>query len=148
MRVKAVLFLVVSSMAIVACSSEPQAEQTASTRQGLTDADPLGGLGRKFIDSGMSMYDWIYKISQIYEPTFSTQDFFDLRSRVGTLESDISELREVAKALARFIDAVAAEDRARDVAEAYAGITTALDIEGDQPERAADASDMALLAAN
>jgi hypothetical protein len=148
MRVKAILFAAVSSMVVAACSSEPQAEQTASARQGLTDGDPLGGLGRKFIDTGMSMYDWIYKISQIYEPTFSTQDFFDLRSRVGALESDVAELREAAKALARLFDALATEDRARDVALAFAGVKTALDIKADQPERAAAASDMALLSAN
>ena len=142
------LFAVVSSMAIAACSSEPQAEQTASARQGLTDGDPLGGIGRKFIDSGMSMYDWIYKISQIYEPTLSNQDLLDLRSRVGALEAEIAEVREAGKAVVRFINAVAAEDRARDVGLAFAGIKTALDIEADQPERAPDASDMALLSAN
>jgi hypothetical protein len=142
------LFAVVSSMLVMACSSEPQAEHAASARQSLTDDDPLDGPGRKFIDYGMMMYDWIHTISQIYEPTFSTQDLLELRGRVGALEGDVAELREIAKGLARFIDDVAAEDRARDVAEAFAEITTALDIEADQPDRSADASDMALLAAN
>ena len=72
------------------------------------------------------MFDWVYKISQIYEPTLSTQDLLALRAKVGELEGDVAELREMATALARFVNAVAAEDRSRDVAEGYAAIKTGL----------------------
>src|SRR5262249_34218304 len=124
MRVNFAVFIIVSSILVPACGSEPgQGEATAAARQGVTD-DPLDGPGRKFIDYGMMMYDWIYKISQIYEPTLSTQDLLDMRGRIGALESNVTELRDLAKDLAKFIDAVAAEDRARDVSEAYAAMKT------------------------
>ncbi|HZJ63675.1 MAG TPA: discoidin domain-containing protein [Kofleriaceae bacterium] len=148
MRVNPAVFIIVSSILVAGCGSEPgQDEATATARQSVTD-DPLEGPGRKFIDYGMMMFDWIYKISQIYEPTLSTQDLLDMRGRIGALESNVIDLRNMAKDLARFIDAVAAEDRARDVSEAYAAMKTGLDIAADQPDRAADASDMELLAAN
>jgi hypothetical protein len=96
----------------------------------------------------MMMFSWIQKIRQIYEPTLTTQDLLEMRGRVGALENDVKELRDLATELASFINAVAAEDRSRDVAEVYAMIKTGLDIVADQPTRAADASDLELLAAN
>jgi len=144
MRASTAFSIVLSSTLVFACASEPEQR---STTQSVTD-DPLGGPGRKFIDYGLMMYDWIYKISQIYEPTLSTQDLLDMRGRIGALEINVNELRELAKDLAKLIDAVAAESRARDVAEAYAAMKTGLDIIADQPARAADGAEMELLAAN
>jgi quinol monooxygenase YgiN len=148
MPIKSASFTFAAALLVAACASEPPATATKTARQGLADDDPLNGPGRQFINYGMMMFDWIYKISQIYEPTLSTHDLLALRAKVGELEGDVAVLREMATALARFVNAVAAEDRNRDVAEGYAAIKTGLDIVADQESRAEDGADMALLAAN
>jgi hypothetical protein len=148
MHVRSASFTITAALLVAACASEPPETATSAARQGLADEDPLVGPGRKFIDYGMMMFDWVYKISRIYEPTLSTQDLLDLRSKVGELEGDVAELREMATALARFVDAVAAEARSRDVAIAYAAIKTGLDIVADQESRAQDGAEMVLLASN
>lgn len=147
MQVKAALSAVTAVFLVAACEPESSPSEV-SAEQGITEADPLGGLGGMFISYAMTMYDTIKKISQIYEPTLSTQDLFDMRSRIGTLESDVVTLRDEAKRLAAFVDAFAAETRARAVGDAYAALKTGLDIVADQSSRAQDGSEMALLGAN